>query len=151
CSSDLDCCGPQTSPRPLGCMNGVCASEYPTESIVLCGTGCVTGMDPSDKVTHTISGHDTFSWGGKTQLDPVFEHDVMIGSPQTLTWDPGWINQEVIAFNKYYAGDVPTLAECIDTCDGLNAVCTRPCKMNAACIAACTPAQDACHQFCNSA
>ncbi len=78
--------------------------SQPTEAIVLCGSTCINGVDPSNKVSKTAGGVGTYAWGTEELLPPAAD---AYGTDHRLTWTASSPSQVLLAFDTDFSAPLP--------------------------------------------
>jgi hypothetical protein len=78
-------------------------ASQPTEAIVLCGSTCVSGVDPTNTVSKTAGGVATFAWGTEELLPPAADP---YGSLHRLTWTASSPTQLLLAFDVDFSAPI---------------------------------------------
>jgi hypothetical protein len=78
--------------------------SQPTEAIVLCGSTCINGVDPSNKVSKTAGGVATQAWGTEELLPPAAD---AYGTDHRLTWTASSPSQVLLAFDTDFSAPLP--------------------------------------------
>ncbi|MEP7123216.1 MAG: hypothetical protein ABJE95_19970 [Byssovorax sp.] len=78
--------------------------SQPTEAIVLCGSTCISGTDPSNTVSKTTGGVATYAWGTDELFPPAADP---YGTDHRLTWTASTPDQILIAFDTDFSIPLP--------------------------------------------
>lgn len=78
--------------------------SQPTEAILLCGSTCVGGTDPSNTVSKSVGGVATYAWGTEELLPPAADP---YGTTHRLTWMASSPAQLLVAFDTDFSAPIP--------------------------------------------
>lgn len=78
--------------------------SQPTEAIVLCGSTCISGADPSNTVSKAAGGVATHAWGTNELFPPAGDP---YGTDHRLTWTASTHDQLLIAFDTDFSAPSP--------------------------------------------